>query len=154
MKLAICNCNVLPSLSVGLTGPFLPSTSSRSRLWSLVQMLQMPKFWLHFRGPISWGAKAVGTNWPSLAGKLDSEGENPKSSCTEALKASLQRNSYSRENWLDIKVGCRCCKFWLSSWQESQHSGFLAQLGPWWEQVASRLAACWGSFTQSPWLAQ
>lgn len=52
---------------------------------------------------------ALGMDWPTLAGKLDLEQEDSDEehsdspSCTEKLKASLERDSYSWQDWLDIR---------------------------------------------------
>ena len=54
-------------------------------------------------------AKALGMDWPTLSGKLDLEQEDSDEedsdspSCTEKLKASLERDSYSWQDWLDIR---------------------------------------------------
>lgn len=54
-------------------------------------------------------AKVLGMDWPTLAGKLDLEQEDSDEedsdlpSCTEKLKASLERDNYSWQDWLDIR---------------------------------------------------
>lgn len=71
------------------------------------------KFLATYRDPIKrWftrRAKLLGMDWPTLAGKLDLEQEDSDEedtdspSCTENLKASLEKDSYSWQDWLDIR---------------------------------------------------
>ena len=72
------------------------------------------KFLATYRDPIrKWftrRAKALGMDWQTLAGKLDLEeddleegAELDSPSCTEQLKASLRRDDYSWQDWLDIR---------------------------------------------------
>ena len=73
------------------------------------------KFLATYRDPIKrWftrRAKVLGMDWPTLAGKLDLEQEesddedsaSQNSTYTEKLKASLERDSYSWQDWLDIR---------------------------------------------------
>ena len=54
-------------------------------------------------------AKALGMDWHTVAMKLDSEEDDSEEekldspSCTEQLKASLQRDNYSWQDWVDMR---------------------------------------------------
>ncbi|KAL3157119.1 hypothetical protein ABBQ38_001364 [Trebouxia sp. C0009 RCD-2024] len=110
-QLAAFNNNFLPSCSLGLTVSSLQNTQEQvaalradaAAAETLAMCCAPVKKWVIKR------AKALDMDWLTLAGKLDleeecSDDEDPNlPSCTEKLKASLQRDGFSWQDWSDIR---------------------------------------------------